>query len=413
MSSFAKTTILICLLAICGPSTTWANGLEQSLVESKSDKADNAAKPEPQASDSETGESQATNFAENQFRGAIQHSQSTEEPIKFSKSKFQNKGAKFVVPVFFATDRRNASANSNSFDFKEQVIDNVEHITYGVFTDHFSLSDYHPSGSPALRTCSYSTISKQTDQADAQTTEKGSLEFTELCNSLKNAGAQEKGVLIHVHGCCMGFNYAAHEAAMTAAWLNTPVVLYDWGSPFGAYAGSLQACERSQERFNRFLTELRKEVPANKITILGFSLGNQLIMDHCLQNNGTVAYKDIIMVRPDVDLIAFKSHLPKLSRSAEQLHLYLAKNDLALHFSGTMRKLANPWAPAQRLGVAQPTFFEYPNLTILDVSKVDPLHSIPNAVMADIARNDGLIPACSDHYEYSRNRNGVLEVLKR
>lgn len=396
------------LLGLLSPISANADQLSENTIKA----ADTAAAI--QAKSTEAALNADRTDANLQFNGGLQHNQFDSSGIKFGKtiSKKISKQNHFIVPVYFATDRRNASNDPQTFDFKEQVIENVEHVSYGVFTDRFALHDYKAPKEPKLLSCAYSVKSNSIEPSSDKLCADSKLEFEALSKALKVAGANEKGVLVHVHGCCMGFNYAAHEAAMTAAWLNTPVVLYDWGSPFGAYAGSLQACERSQERFNKFMTALKNEIPANKITLLGFSLGNQLIVDHCLQNKEPVAYKDIIMVRPDVDLVAFKSHLPKLSQAGEQLHLYLAKNDVALHLSGSLRKMANLWAPSQRLGVSQPTFFEYPNLTVLDVSKVDPLHSIPNAVMADIARNDGLIPVASDSFDYSRSKNGILEVTK-
>lgn len=335
------------------------------------------------------------------------------DPASLKGSTHKSKTVETTVPVYFATDRRKKEAAD--LVFKEQVTDNLEYLNYGVINEKVKLK--HVPADSRFKSCSYSQPSPEDiNEAKAvyfpKMPDNSTFDFTKLIDQLKQSGSTDKGLIVHVHGCCMGFTHAAVDAALTSAWLDTPVVLYDWGSPFGGYAGSLQACERSEARFNKFMSDLTKEVPPEKITIVGFSLGNQLIVDFLLQNHDKRKYKDLILTRPDLDLITFQSHLPKLIDKSEQIHLYLARNDFIVHCSGGIRRLVSPWAAADRVGTSKTGFRSYENITVLDVSHVDGLHTIPNAVMSDIYKNNGAIPEKSDHFKYTLAENGIFEVTK-
>ena len=317
-----------------------------------------------------------------------------------------------TIPVFFATDRRQEAP---ALVFKEQVTENIDYLNFGVINEKIKVKNFHQENK--LNSCSYSRLSSEESTSSKpvffpKMPDDGTFDFAQLAEKMKESKGKDKGVIVHVHGCCMGFSHAAVDAALTSAWLDTPVVLYDWGSPFGAYAGSLQACERSQQRFNKFMGQLTKEVAPEKITIVGFSLGNQLIVDYLLQTDEKRRFKDLILTRPDLDLVTFQSHLPKISPKANQIHLYFARNDIALHFSSGLRKLVSPWSTSKRLGTSKNGFAQYENITVLDVSKIDGLHTIPNAVMADMQKNHGVIPQNSDRFKYTLAENGVFEVSR-
>ncbi len=290
-------------------------------------------------------------------------------------------------PVLFATDRRQVESRPGQFKFKEQQIEDLDKVVYGVIHD------------------------KKEGDADKN------LDFGEFSRLAKEYSKKSpKGVIVYLHGCCMNFQSSAQQAELTSKALQAPVIMYDWGSRAGSYAGSMQACERSQERFNRFMDKLTETIPAEQITIVGFSLGNQIIVDYCLQTQSNRQFKDIIMVRPDLDLVTFKSHVSRVSSRTQKIHLYTARNDIALACSKSLRCIATPATPIMRLGlgVAKDDISSVSNLTVLEVSQVDPiLHLAPNPIMAELFKNDGVPPSNSADFEYQARRDGIVEVLRR
>lgn len=328
------------------------------------------------------------------------------------------------VLVLFATDRKQATSKANDLSFRDQIVDDLDKITYGVFDEELSPHDLPNQAKNKKH--KRSTLIVQSTAVPAAESDSSLQLSPERALSTRTLPADdvpalyqsmakqnERGIVVFVHGCCTGFHKAVEQAALTGAWLQSPAIMYDWGTRFGGYAGDLQAADRTQERFNSFMQKLTKEVPSERITLIGFSLGSQLISDYCLQTpDSACKFKEIILARPDLDLVAFKSHVPHILSKTNRISLYVANNDIALHCSGGIRRIFSPSTPSRRLGVARDELGAIPHLTVFDVSQVDPLHSMPNQVMAELIGKDQL-PQDSEKFKFTTQKDGVVDVTWR
>lgn len=354
------------------------------------------------------------------------------------------------VPVFFVTDRETKEHRHDDIDFGAQLNDPLDHIVYGVraadipaqrapatldrlstwaFCDTGMAGDPNrrcltPTGTSATSTVvsAASTLAKSDliDGSKAARCESCKDQkfksFSDMANKLRIAIEKSgtKSLLVFVHGCCVGFRKSVQQAGDLAASAQVPVVMYDWGSPWGNYAGSALACPRSQERFNQFLMDIAREFPEERIGIVALSMGGQLVDNFCLQHKPQDVgrrFDDIYFARADMDSVVFKSHLPNINRHSKHIYIYSAHNDFQINLSGLLRIIANPASPGRRLGHTNAVLKPTASLSVIDVSALKLNHLLPHRVIGEMfATTDGL--PNSSEYAYSTDAKGVVHVTR-
>lgn len=326
-----------------------------------------------------------------------------------------------LMPVFFVTDR-DLLQDGVEPKFGKQSLDRTDVLTYGIkpvvrkegTSGEFanaSLVILGPSGVSKEREASFTAFAERYNESVLGT------EFDKfkavIEKTLKDTGGNE--LVLFVHGCCVNFKEAARQSSDLQAAVRKPVIMYDWGTPSGNYAGSNLAFPRSQARFNTFLTELRKSFPEARISIVGLSLGNMLFDNFAVQVRPEEVGKkfdDVIFARADMDSIAFKNHIDEIAAHANNISVYAAKNDFSTNISGLLRWIAWPTAHGERVGHIRAALQTDPRLTIYDVSDLKLNHLLPVELIAERLR-DRENYSRSIAFDYLKQGDGVIRVRKK
>jgi esterase/lipase superfamily enzyme len=289
--------------------------------------------------------------------------------------------------VFFATDREQHAGKN--LRFGAQLNEPLDHIAYGVIGNRGVAPDnerlYHD----------FDAMSKDLHDAVARS-EKGEL-------------------VIFVHGCCVSFREAVRQSTQLVHQVDTPVLLYDWGSPTASYQGSILACPRSQERFNKFMLQVSHQFPKEKIALVGLSMGGIFIDNFFLQYRPAEVgrpFDQVVFARTDMDSIAFKTHIPRISEHAKRLFVYAGKNDLAMNMSQLIRFVSSPVVHGERVGRLAAHLTKQKALQVIDVSPLKLNHKLPCAVVADMLACEGAKPA-GGQYNYIELSDGLWQVQRR
>jgi esterase/lipase superfamily enzyme len=237
--------------------------------------------------------------------------------------------------------------------------------------------------------------------------------FDELADDVHRAfnRADRAELVIFVHGCCVSFKEALKQAAELRAQTRTPVVMYDWGSPL-SYSGSLLANPRSQERFNIFMMGIARRFESEKVAIVGLSLGNVLIDNFFMQHRPAEVGKkfdQVVFARADMDSVAFRTHIPKISEHTNKFFVYADSKDPMMNLSNFIRKLASPVLHGDRVGRLAAGLFTEQLLRVIDVTPLGMKHLLPVGVVADMLASNGSKPE-EGQYNYVELPNGSLQV---
>lgn len=157
----------------------------------------------------------------------------------------------------------------------------------------------------------------------------------------------QKSLLIIVWGFRDWFRSAALKTAYTAYVLdiNTPVLLFDWpgnqGEGRSGYMASQVVATQSAADLGRTLAQMLNESKAEKIWLMGSSLGCQTICDafawmmkqpELVKDKRKIDY--VVLSAPDVSATAFDEKFSENIRTfAHHLTAYVTSNDRALLMS--------------------------------------------------------------------------------
>lgn len=166
--------------------------------------------------------------------------------------------------------------------------------------------------------------------------------YKKLSESVSNS--PNKSVLVIVWGFRDWFESASLKTAYTGYILdiNTPIVLFDWPGNMGegrsGYFAARQVAETTAPKLGEWLKNLKKKTGAEKVWILGSSLGSQVITDALVwMNDNKADYKlsHVVLSAPDVAYDRFNEKLKEsIPNTSEHLTAYVASNDRALLMSG-------------------------------------------------------------------------------
>jgi esterase/lipase superfamily enzyme len=161
------------------------------------------------------------------------------------------------------------------------------------------------------------------------------------------AASPNKSVLIIVWGFRDWFRSAALKTAYTAFALdiNTPIVMFDWPGNQGegptGYLASRRAAADSAPELGRFLAMVARESGAEKVWLMGSSLGCQTIADsfkwlHTQPDlvEGLPKIDHVVLAAPDVSAQAFDDEFAdSIKALSRYLTAYVSSNDKALLMS--------------------------------------------------------------------------------
>lgn len=169
--------------------------------------------------------------------------------------------------------------------------------------------------------------------------------FTRLREAVQ--ASPNKSVLVIVWGFRDWFQSAGLKTAYTAYVLdiNTPVLLVDWpgnqGEGKSGYRASVEVATKSAPDLGRVLAQVSRETGAEKVWLMGSSLGCQTICDAFawLETQpklfeGLPKIDHVVLSAPDVCAGAFDDKFAaRIKALSEHLTAYVSSNDRALLMS--------------------------------------------------------------------------------
>ena len=161
---------------------------------------------------------------------------------------------------------------------------------------------------------------------------------------LKDHEINERSALVFVHGYNVNFEDAAIRAAQMGFDLQVPGItaFYSWPSQgkLLAYPVDAASIEASEKYMTEFLLNLAKKTHIEKIHIIAHSMGNRGLLRAVqriisqVQTITNIAFGQIVLAAPDVDIDLFKELAKGYRQLAERTTLYISSKDKALATSG-------------------------------------------------------------------------------
>lgn len=192
--------------------------------------------------------------------------------------------------------------------------------------------------------------------------------------ALRAQALGEKSALVFIHG----FNVSFEDAALRTAQISYDLgfkgapVFFSWPSAGGlsAYTADEDSAAWSQLDLTAFLREFAAKSQADKIYLIGHSMGTRVLTraylaaiaaDPILKGR----FKEVILAAPDIDADVFTRELaPALATSGASVTLYASSRDNALLASRAVHR-------NDRAGDTHPKILIQPGVESIDASEVD------------------------------------------
>lgn len=218
------------------------------------------------------------------------------------------------------------------------------------------------------------------------------------------SSANDKGVVIFVHGCCIPLRTALIGASDLVLSFGLPVLCFDWNTPSNAlhwlfpelnpYRQAERAFEVSQLNFNDLMDSIVARIPANKIILVGHSIGSRMIEQYLIHYSSKGRFKQVHFVNADMSAPAFLEQERDICKNVETVYAYTSSKDNAIGFSQAIS------ANVVRVGRSQGFLewytcvkdFSYPNnryfINLSEYPVGPPIlhHSMPCEVLAAVSK---------------------------
>lgn len=307
-----------------------------------------------------------------------------------------------AVPVFFATDRPLDVQSAANIRYTDQQLPEPQ-LNYGVKNIVVTGAGI-PDGS-SERTLGlgwWTPIGTGNKTAPLRNV---TLTRDELFSQLKeivNSGPLKRPLIVFLNGCCQPFDTAANYAATLSRYSESPMLLYAWAAlppTTQKYRENEQRERQGERRFHEFLSALEKEIPPERLVLVGYSMGNRLLFHGLRQrffehgsNPNYPKLRGVVFGCADVNVDDFASDQNYITFNSKQT--WVTKNDLdkALNMSQLQRGLYG------RLGAPKSATNRLLQSTTLDILDIRPLmgisHDFPYAYLTDVIRNEegGILP---------------------
>jgi len=216
------------------------------------------------------------------------------------------------------------------------------------------------AGTFAVRISPYLSIGPRVwfDTKQMEWADRTALSLDECLSRLRTAvqASPHKSVLVIVWGYRDWFQSAALKTAYTAYVIdiNTPVLLFDWpgnqGDSRAGYRAAQRMSAQSAPDLGRVLARVSRETEAEKIWLMGSSLGCQTICDAFAwletqpdQFKGLPKLDHVVLSAPDVSAEAFDDKFAdRIKALSRHLTAYVSSNDRSLllsHWVNRARRL--------------------------------------------------------------------------
>ncbi|MDT9340630.1 alpha/beta hydrolase [Trichodesmium erythraeum 21-75] len=251
-----------------------------------------------------------------------------------------------IYPLWFGTNRKPVDTNNISKGFSGKRDDKLH---YGICQVAVPKSHKIGSiGSPLWKRL----ITLKDDRLKLHFQSLKILEkepFWENINEeLKDHEINERSALVFVHGYNVNFEDAAIRAAQMGFDLQVPGItaFYSWPSQgkLSAYPVDEASIEASEKYMTEFLLNLAEKTDIEKIHIIAHSMGNRGLLRAVqriisqVQTITNIAFGQIILAAPDVDIDLFKELAKGYRQLAERTTLYISSKDKALATSALIHQ---------------------------------------------------------------------------
>ena len=186
------------------------------------------------------------------------------------------------------------------------------------------------------------------------------------------AEAQERSILLYIHG----FRYTFEEAVLDAAQISDSAgfhgdtMMFSWPSKAGLfdYVSDRESAMWSRDAFERVLDAVMLSPARSRVHLVAHSMGTMITLEALRQiyaRYGDAAADKIgavVFASPDIDIDVFKSSIERLGPLARKITIVTATNDRALALS---RRLAGG---VTRVGAAEKEQLERLGLNVIDAS---------------------------------------------
>lgn len=186
------------------------------------------------------------------------------------------------------------------------------------------------------------------------------------------AEAQERSILVYIHG----FRYTFEQAVLDAAHLSDGIsfhgdtMAFSWPSKAGLldYVSDRESAMWSRDAFERVLDTVMLSPAQSRVHLVAHSMGTMLTLEALRQlyaRYGDAAADKIgavVFASPDIDIDVFTSSIERLGPLARKITIVTATNDRALALS---RKLAGG---ITRVGAAEKSQLERLGLSVIDAT---------------------------------------------
>ena len=172
--------------------------------------------------------------------------------------------------------------------------------------------------------------------------------WANINQELKEHEINERSALVFIHGYNVSFKDAAIRAAQMGFDLQVPGItaFYSWPSQgkLVAYPVDEASIEVSEKYITEFLLNLAEKTEIEKIHIIAHSMGNRGLLRAVqriisqVQAITNIAFGQIFIAAPDVDVDLFKELAGTYRQLAERTTLYISSKDKALATSGLIHQ---------------------------------------------------------------------------
>lgn len=292
------------------------------------------------------------------------------QPVAFRSTSLAVKpivGRYMLVPVWYATDRKNTGAKAPADRYSGER----GALQFGRV--EVSIPDSHEKGKlekPRLFRLEFRADPEKHVILSAVNEMGAEAWKSDIREKLDSKG----DVLLFIHGYNVGFADASRRAAQFAHDLNFEglVVLYSWPSEGAAikYTFDEDNASWTVDDFEEVLLTLMTETGAKTVHAVAHSMGNRVLteglrrIDTASLPAGAARLREVVFAAPDINADTFRKFVEKFHARAERFTLYVSSGDKALEVSQKVHKYP-------RAGDAGDSVVCCAGLETIDASAVD------------------------------------------
>ena len=251
-----------------------------------------------------------------------------------------------IYPLWFGTNRKPVDTDNISKGFSGKRDDKLH---YGICQVAVPKSHKIGSiGSPLWKRLITFTDDRLKLHFQSLKILEKELFWENINEELKDHEINERSALVFVHGYNVNFEDAAIRAAQMGFDLQVPGItaFYSWPSQgkLSAYPVDEASIEASEKYMTEFLLNLAEKTDIEKIHIIAHSMGNRGLLRAVqriisqVQTITNIAFGQIILAAPDVDIDLFKELAKGYRQLAERTTLYISSKDKALATSALIHQ---------------------------------------------------------------------------